>query len=355
MQLRNMVFISHASADKGLADALSCYLEARKLKCWLAYRDIPAGKEYATAIIEAIERAGVFIVILSRFSQESSHVIAEVEHAFHIKVSMVPFRTDDYPLSGSFSYFLSSRQWLTAFDKEPQHAFGELYRNCKAIMDAKGHGLEKDIPAVEVRPFIVRPPWWKPVWRWGLAVLVGSAVYGLSFIRPGVVEGANTRLSGAAEKDRDSIIQTTGPVVVPDSVKKLDPVTRVQEVIKSGKNSVHQPAHGDSTAVSRGNVVVVSAEVAGLNGATFKPRNYASEYISLVEAGQGLFEFNGSLEIYQINGRMKLKGNVLKVISGNVKGSLVVSSDATRLNGQLEYIKVPPAVYIKVDMRTGFE
>ena len=58
-------FISYATADKAKAEEICAYLEGRGLRCWIAPRDVRAGREYANEIINAIERAPVLVLVLS--------------------------------------------------------------------------------------------------------------------------------------------------------------------------------------------------------------------------------------------------------------------------------------------------
>ena len=49
------VFISYSSQDKPVADAVCAGLEAAKIRCWIAPRDVRPGMDYASEIIEAIK------------------------------------------------------------------------------------------------------------------------------------------------------------------------------------------------------------------------------------------------------------------------------------------------------------
>jgi|SRR5208282_2510026 len=62
------VFISYSSEDKGIAFGVCRALEAGGLTCWLAPRDVMAGRPDSGQISEAIRRARVFVLVLSRNS-----------------------------------------------------------------------------------------------------------------------------------------------------------------------------------------------------------------------------------------------------------------------------------------------
>ena len=49
-QMAHDVFISYAQEDKPVADAVCALLESKRVRCWIAPRDVLAGQEYAEAI-----------------------------------------------------------------------------------------------------------------------------------------------------------------------------------------------------------------------------------------------------------------------------------------------------------------
>jgi hypothetical protein len=49
-------FISYASENRDKAEEICASLEGRGLVCWMAPRDVRAGREYADEIIQGLER-----------------------------------------------------------------------------------------------------------------------------------------------------------------------------------------------------------------------------------------------------------------------------------------------------------
>jgi hypothetical protein len=78
---RLSAFISHAKGDAKKAQEIAASLEERGLKCWIAPRDVRAGRSYGDEIITAIEKARSFVLVLSRSSNDSAFVAREVERA----------------------------------------------------------------------------------------------------------------------------------------------------------------------------------------------------------------------------------------------------------------------------------
>jgi len=85
------VFISYASEDKSVADAVCTLLESRSVDCWIAPRNVLPGIAYGEAIIDAIRGYRVMILIFSSKSNTSPHVPKEIERAVSGRVVPLAF------------------------------------------------------------------------------------------------------------------------------------------------------------------------------------------------------------------------------------------------------------------------
>ena len=122
------VFISHSSKDEEIADKVVKYLEGRGLSCWTAPRDIVPGTDWAAAINTAITASKVFLIIYTANSAESGQVAREVSLAENRPgVFVVPYKTDDTPLKGSFEYYLTGSHFIAANYAKKDYKFEELY------------------------------------------------------------------------------------------------------------------------------------------------------------------------------------------------------------------------------------
>ena len=108
------VFISYASADAGIAQRVCAELEAAGLSCWIAPRDVVPGEFYADAIVRAIDTASVLVLVLSKNSVDSPHVLREVERGSSKRHPLVSLRIDLTPLPSGLEYFLNTSHWLDA-------------------------------------------------------------------------------------------------------------------------------------------------------------------------------------------------------------------------------------------------
>jgi ribosomal protein L37E len=109
------VFVSYSAKDKSFADALCATLENRKIRCWVAPRDVLPGKNYAEALIEAINFTRIMVLVFSSSSNNSPHVMREVERAVNKGIPIIPLRVENVMPSKSMEYFLSVPHWLDAY------------------------------------------------------------------------------------------------------------------------------------------------------------------------------------------------------------------------------------------------
>ena len=112
-------FISYCSEDKKIADAVCGTLEANKIRCWIAPRDVGPGRTWGSAIVEAIGESAVMVVIFSQHSNGSPQVMREIERAVNKGVAIIPFRVENVVPSKDLEYFISSCHWLDAMNPRP--------------------------------------------------------------------------------------------------------------------------------------------------------------------------------------------------------------------------------------------
>jgi hypothetical protein len=128
------VFLSYSSKDKAVADAACAALESRGIRCWIAPRDIIAGKEWGAAIIEGLEQCRSMVLIFSANANASQQVMREVERAVHRGMPIIPFRIEDVPASKSMEYFISFHHWMDAFDGTLEEHLEQLSGTVRSLL-----------------------------------------------------------------------------------------------------------------------------------------------------------------------------------------------------------------------------
>jgi len=128
------VFISYSSKDKPVADAVCAAVEAHGVRCWIAPRDVMAGKPYGEALIEAINSARALVLVFSANANQSTHIAKEVERAVSKGIPIVPFRIQDVMPSKSLDYFIGSVHWLDAMTPPLESHLTQLAQSVRALL-----------------------------------------------------------------------------------------------------------------------------------------------------------------------------------------------------------------------------
>ncbi|MEO6080494.1 MAG: TIR domain-containing protein [Steroidobacteraceae bacterium] len=134
------VFISYASQDAAIANAIVGALERDGLVCWIAPRNVVPGALYAAEIVRAINESSLVVLVLSAQSVASPHVGKELERACSKRRRIITLRTDAAVLPHDFEYFLSESQWI---EVEPKGIVPAAAKLAEAV---RRH-LESDLQA----------------------------------------------------------------------------------------------------------------------------------------------------------------------------------------------------------------
>lgn len=119
------VFVCHSSRDGEVVRRFVDRLESSGLECWVSYRDIPPGADWAETIYDAIDRSAVTVLLFTENSGTSRQIRNELDIATNLDKPLLPVRLDDSPASRGISYFADSHQWLDARD-DPDGAADRL-------------------------------------------------------------------------------------------------------------------------------------------------------------------------------------------------------------------------------------
>ncbi len=175
------VFISYSTKNKQVADAVCSGLEQRKIRCWIAPRDVPPGGNYGEAIIHAISGCRVVVLIYSSAVNLSAAVMREAERAMHHAKPIIPFRLEDVPMQPGLEFFLASCHWLDAIHPP-------LEDHIQRLGDAVESLMGREVPARESLPAAPPPPEKKTPWlpfAAGGALLLAAGIPAAILLKPG--------------------------------------------------------------------------------------------------------------------------------------------------------------------------
>src|SRR5437870_1949252 len=108
------VFLSYSSKDANVANGMCAALEAKRIRCWMAPRDVLPGKPWAGAILDAISDARVMVLVYSSHANASPQVIREVGRAVTRSVIILPFRIEAAAMSKEMEFYIGAAHWLDA-------------------------------------------------------------------------------------------------------------------------------------------------------------------------------------------------------------------------------------------------
>ena len=144
-QTKYDVFISYSTIDKLIAEAVCGYLESNRIRCFVAYRDIPKGDNWAQAIPPALRGSRMMLAVFSQAFNISEQTDNELHIAAHRKIPILTFRITDDDFDGAKEYFLAKSNWIDAFP-EPEKQFGELLRSVQVLLGMKIDSDEDRMP-----------------------------------------------------------------------------------------------------------------------------------------------------------------------------------------------------------------
>ncbi len=129
------VFISHASRDKPVADAVCAALENAGIRVWIAPRDVRPGRSFAGEITRAIQNSRVMALVFSAHSNNSEQVLREVQLAVSSHLHIIQFRIEDVLLNDDLKYYLSTPHWLDALTPPFEDHLRHLENSVKSLLD----------------------------------------------------------------------------------------------------------------------------------------------------------------------------------------------------------------------------
>lgn len=143
MAMKYDVFISYSSLDQKVAEGVCAYLEQHRIRCFIAYRDIPKGVVWAKYIVEALDESRMMVVVFSGNLNCSEQVDREIELASESRKPILTFRISNENFKGAKKYYLKNLNWIDAFP-QPEKCFGTLCENVKRLLDNRQETIEKN-------------------------------------------------------------------------------------------------------------------------------------------------------------------------------------------------------------------
>ena len=129
------IFISFPGKDRKVATTLCSALESRGFTCWISARDINPGENFQVAIVRAIRKAKVMLLVFTANSNQSEEMSKELALASQQKLAVIPLRVEDVTPNDAFAYEFATRQWIDFF-ADWEYAIDQLAAQIGKIIQA---------------------------------------------------------------------------------------------------------------------------------------------------------------------------------------------------------------------------
>ena len=131
--MNKSVFISYSSKDERYIKKMTQMLEKMGITYWIAPDMIPAVSNYASEIPSAIQNCYIYLLVLSKASQQSIWVEKEIDSAIYYRKTIVPFQIDDSPMTDMFRFYLNNVQTIYCANR-PKDAIEELKQRLRTLL-----------------------------------------------------------------------------------------------------------------------------------------------------------------------------------------------------------------------------
>lgn len=110
------IFVSFSTQDQPEALEILNQIEAADLKCWISCRDVPRGRDYQDAIVEALDQSGAMVLVFSNNANNSEEIKRELALASAKRLFVLPVRIEKAEPTKGFKYQLATRQYIDLFE-----------------------------------------------------------------------------------------------------------------------------------------------------------------------------------------------------------------------------------------------
>jgi hypothetical protein len=128
------LFVSHVSEDRSTAVKIVEELERRGVRCWIAPRDVHAGRPFDNEISDAIDASRAMLLIFSERCNVSEYIRREVTVAGESQKLIIPFRIEDAQPKSGLRVRLSDLHWIDWFASQ-ERAIEQVITTFNAPMD----------------------------------------------------------------------------------------------------------------------------------------------------------------------------------------------------------------------------
>lgn len=239
------IFISYSTKNVDFAEKLRSFLLRDKIDVWMAPYSIAPGKEFAEEIVHGIQDSDIFLLLLSKASNDSPHVLREVSMAVTQNKKIISLRLEYVKPSLSMAYYLESIQWYDALSGDDE-SMNQLVSDLKKIMD--NSSVVQPVP----NKIATEEPGWFARKKKMIALAAGAAAVITAAV---IVIGSLNHSSTDSNKKEQMLANTEA--VVPEEEEQGE---EVQVMPENGSEEVAEGNEGISVEPEGENTQEVSED-----------------------------------------------------------------------------------------------
>jgi hypothetical protein len=127
------LFVSYSRHDQKQVLALTKLLEQRGLKVWIDQQRLDGASLWPKEVTEALLRAKVFVLVISKASVVSNNVIRELSLASEESKTILPLQLEQVEIPSSIRYQLAGIQYLVFNPRNPQENADQIIRTLSKL------------------------------------------------------------------------------------------------------------------------------------------------------------------------------------------------------------------------------
>ncbi len=125
------IFVSYSRIDGEAVNHIVARLEQDGFNVWIDREEIKAGELWHEAIVQAVDNAYAFVLMLSPGSATSDNVRKEVDLAEAANKELVPVLLAPIELPAKLRYQLAGIEWIEYY-RDPEAKYSELVESLQS-------------------------------------------------------------------------------------------------------------------------------------------------------------------------------------------------------------------------------
>lgn len=152
------VFISYSRKDEAVVKLICSLLTANNISFWLDKKNIYAGREFLSEIVQAIKECKITLFISSTNSNNSIYTAKEVALAFNEGKYIIPYKIDTSSFNKNLELVFCDLNWMEAIPFDEDKAL-DLVNTIKSLLTGE---RKEEVYNIQQRVYVNVEDWDEP-------------------------------------------------------------------------------------------------------------------------------------------------------------------------------------------------